>query len=129
MQDRTPATSKSAPKPEPKAQVQCVVMDGQTLPVEQFKQLEKLPTKQELYQQIAVAVRNSPTRVARAVNAVPLRICYALNNIADLSEDKTMTVEQAVEANGGFGEPASASADAAPAADAGDAPAAGESSE
>eukprot|EP00184_Porphyridium_aerugineum_P008322 CAMPEP_0184691478 /NCGR_PEP_ID=MMETSP0313-20130426/321_1 /TAXON_ID=2792 /ORGANISM="Porphyridium aerugineum, Strain SAG 1380-2" /LENGTH=222 /DNA_ID=CAMNT_0027149205 /DNA_START=115 /DNA_END=783 /DNA_ORIENTATION=+ len=40
--------------------------------------LSKLPSKQELYQQIAVAVKQIPTKVGRVVYAVPAKVARAI---------------------------------------------------
>lgn len=52
-------------------------LDGSTFTPEQLKKLENLPSKQELMGQVARLVKQVPTKVALAVNAMPRKVGYA----------------------------------------------------
>ena len=81
--------------PPPPTELKCIVMDGQTLDAAQWKTLEKIPTKQELIQKFAIAVKANPLKIARGIKMVPNKIAYAVQALADLNDDKNMTVEEA----------------------------------
>lgn len=73
-------------------------MDGQVIDVSQWARLEKIPTKLELITQIAVGVKATPTKLALSIKAVPRKLAYGVKALADLSDDKNMTVQAAADA-------------------------------
>ncbi|CAM9125512.1 unnamed protein product [Chrysoparadoxa australica] len=50
------------------------VMDGKVLTAEEVVAISKLPTKKELYQKIAVAIKSVPTKVGKGINLVPTKV-------------------------------------------------------
>jgi large subunit ribosomal protein L10 len=79
-------------------ELKCIVMDGQTIEVAQWKTLEKIPTKQELLTQIARGVKATPTKIAVGIKALPLKLAYGVKALSELNEDQSMTVQAAAEA-------------------------------
>eukprot|EP00898_Chlorokybus_atmophyticus_P005093 jgi/Chlat1/5585/Chrsp369S05358 len=59
------------------------VMEKKVLAPEDFKTLEKLPTKMELIAKIAGAINAIPTKVALSVKAIPNKVAYAAKAVAD----------------------------------------------
>eukprot|EP00612_Vaucheria_litorea_P002013 CAMPEP_0171455382 /NCGR_PEP_ID=MMETSP0945-20130129/2301_1 /TAXON_ID=109269 /ORGANISM="Vaucheria litorea, Strain CCMP2940" /LENGTH=185 /DNA_ID=CAMNT_0011980615 /DNA_START=167 /DNA_END=724 /DNA_ORIENTATION=- len=50
------------------------VIEGGPLDAEGVEAISKLPTKQELYQKIAVSINLVPTKIARGINLVPTKV-------------------------------------------------------
>jgi large subunit ribosomal protein L10 len=59
------------------------VMDGKFVKPADIAKLESLPTKKELIGQIACALKQVTTKVARGVNGVSLKMAYGVKAIAD----------------------------------------------
>lgn len=95
VQKGQPDPKRGQEPPPPPSEIKCIVMDGQTLDQAQWKTLEKIPTKQELIQKFAIAVKANPLKIARGVKMVPNKIAYAVQALAELNDDKSMTVEEA----------------------------------
>lgn len=53
-------------------------LDGRTLDGDDVRAVSELPSKRDLYRQIAVGVKMVPTKVARGVNAVPSKVARAI---------------------------------------------------
>lgn len=95
-QERQGDPKKAAKLPEP-TEVRCVVLDGDTLdPKTDWKKLEKMPTKQDLMLRLAYGLKANPLKMAYALKNLPLKVAYAVKALADLSEDKSITIEQAM---------------------------------
>lgn len=62
-------------------------LDGQFIPAEEFKGLEKLPTKKELYAKIAGLVKQVPTKVAVAVKQVPTKVARGISEAKSKAEE------------------------------------------
>lgn len=60
----------------------CTVLDGK-----KTEALAKLPTREELYAQIAGSINAVAGGVARAINAVPQKVGYAVNAVKDSKSD------------------------------------------
>ena len=52
-----------------------------------IKALEKLPTKKDLIQMVAVGIKQVPTKLARATKGVPSNLAYGVKAIADGESD------------------------------------------
>jgi large subunit ribosomal protein L10 len=63
------------------------VLDERFLHPGELKPLESLPTKIELIQNIAVALKQVPTKLARGTKQVPSKIAYGVRIIADGGSD------------------------------------------
>lgn len=61
-------------------------MDGAVYDGAQINAIADLPTKQELYQQIAVLLKAVPTKLGRTVNQVPTKVARAINLAINDSE-------------------------------------------
>lgn len=96
--DEQPVPKKGQPEPPAPTAVTAIVLDGALLEKNQFKQLEKMPTKAQTVTMIARAIKAVPTKVAVGVKAVPTKLARAINCLAELNDDKTMTVEAAAAA-------------------------------
>ncbi len=59
------------------------VMDGKFVKPKDIAKLESLPTKKQLIGQIAGAIKQVTTKVARASNGVSLKMAYGVKAIAD----------------------------------------------
>ena len=59
------------------------VLDEKFLAPSELKPLESLPTKTDLIQKIAVALKQVPTKVARGTKQIPSKIAYGVRAIAD----------------------------------------------
>jgi len=57
------------------------VMEGQVLNEEQIKALTELPTKEQLYAQIAGGIKAIPTKLAVGINAVPTKLAVGINEV------------------------------------------------
>lgn len=57
------------------------VMEGQVLSEEQIKALTELPTKEQLYAQIAGGIKAIPTKLAVGTKAVPTKLAVGLNEV------------------------------------------------
>lgn len=53
---------------------------------------EFLPTKMQVFAQLAGMLKSPPTKVALGVKAVPGKLAIAIKALADLDEDKTKTI-------------------------------------
>lgn len=67
-------------------------MDGKYLSPAEFRNLEKLPTKQELIGTIARLLKQVPTKVAVSVKQVPTKLAFGVKALADAGEDKEAAV-------------------------------------
>jgi large subunit ribosomal protein L10 len=63
------------------------VMDGKFIAPKDIGKLESLPTKKQLIGQIAGAIKQVTTKVARGVNGVALKLAYGTKAIADGKSD------------------------------------------
>lgn len=63
-------------------------MEGKAFTDEEIKQLEKLPSKQELIAKIAGAIKAVPRKVAYGVKAVPNKVGYAAKALQDKLEEE-----------------------------------------
>lgn len=70
-------------------------MDGEVVDPANWKTLEKLPTKQELIQRLAIALNTPATQLATTINMVPTKLAVAIKALSELDDDKTLTVEEA----------------------------------
>jgi len=59
------------------------VMEGKLLGPEETINLERLPTKDELYAQIAIGVKAVPTKLAVGLKQVPNRVAYGVKEISE----------------------------------------------
>ena len=59
------------------------VMDGKFVKPADIAKLESLPTKKQLIGQIAGAIKQVTTKVARGTNGVALKMAYGVKAIAD----------------------------------------------
>jgi len=66
-----------------KTEVIGAVMDGKLLTAAQFKEVEDLPSKEQLYAQIAGAVNNIVSSIATVVNEIPTGLARAVQAVAD----------------------------------------------
>ena len=67
-------------------------MDGKFVTPEEFKKLEKLPTKQELIATIARLIKQVPTKVAIGIKQVPTKLAYGVKALADKDDNKEALV-------------------------------------
>lgn len=67
-------------------------MDGKYLSPDEFKKLEKLPTKQELIATIARLIKQVPTKVAIGIKQVPTKLAYGVKALADADDNKEAVV-------------------------------------
>ena len=63
------------------------VMDGKFVKPADIAKLESLPTKKQLIGQIAGAIKQVTTKVARGVNGVSLKTAYGIKALADGKSD------------------------------------------
>jgi ribosomal protein L10 len=70
-------------------------MDGEVVDPANWETLEKLPTKQELIQRLAIALNTPATKLAQTINMVPTKLAVAIKALSELDGDKTLTVEEA----------------------------------
>jgi ribosomal protein L10 len=74
-----------------KAGIECeftgAVLDGKFVEPSGIKALEKLPTKKDLIQMVAVGIKQVPTKLARATKGVPSNLAYGVKAIADGESD------------------------------------------
>ncbi len=63
------------------------VLDGKFVKPKDIGKLESLPTKKQLIGQIAVAIKQVTTKVARGTNGVALKLAYGTKAIADGKSD------------------------------------------
>ena len=68
------------------------VLEGRFLTAADVASLEKMPTKAELMQKIAVLIKRVPTKLALAINAVPRKVAFGVKALADGDDDKTKLV-------------------------------------
>lgn len=73
-------------------EVSGAVMDGKYLTPAEFKNLEKLPTKQELIATVARLIKQVPTKVAVSVKQVPTKLAYGVKAMADADDNKEALV-------------------------------------
>lgn len=59
------------------------VMEGKLLGPQETINLESLPTKDELYAQIAIGVKAVPTKLAVGLKQVPNRVAYGVKEISE----------------------------------------------
>lgn len=62
-------------------------MDAVLYNPEQFMAIAALPSKQELYEKIALLVKAVPTKVGRSIKAVPIKLGRAINLAVNNPED------------------------------------------
>ena len=74
-----------------KAGIECeftgALLDGKFVEPSGIKALEKLPTKKDLIQMVAVGIKQVPTKLARATKGVPSNLAYGVKAIADGESD------------------------------------------
>ena len=74
-----------------KAGIECeftgAVLDGKFVEPTGINALEKLPTKKDLIQMVAVGIKQVPTKLARATKGVPSNLAYGVKAIADGESD------------------------------------------
>lgn len=87
---------KGEAKPPPPTSISCVVMDGEVMDESQWKVLEKLPTKADLLTRLAVGLKANPRKLATSIKGVPRKLAAGVRALADLDDDKTLTVAEAV---------------------------------
>lgn len=73
-------------------EVSGAVMDGKYLTAQEFVQLEKLPTKQELMATVARLIKQVPTKVAIGIKQVPTKLAYGVKAMADADDNKEALV-------------------------------------
>jgi large subunit ribosomal protein L10 len=66
-----------------KTEVLGAVMDGKLLTAAQFKEVEDLPSKEQLYAQIAGAVNSIVSNIAVLVQEIPTGVARAVQAVAD----------------------------------------------
>lgn len=66
-----------------KTEVIGAVMDGKLLTAAEFKVVEELPSKEQLYAQIAGAVNSIVSNIATVVNEIPTGVARAVQAVAD----------------------------------------------
>ncbi len=66
-----------------KTEVLGAVMDGKLLTAAQFKEVEDLPSKEQLYSQIAGAVNSIVSNIAVLVQEIPTGVARAVQAVAD----------------------------------------------
>jgi large subunit ribosomal protein L10 len=66
-----------------KTEVLGAVMDGKLLTAAQFKEVEDLPSKEQLYSQIAGAVNSIVSNIAILVQEIPTGVARAVQAVAD----------------------------------------------
>lgn len=67
-------------------------MDGKFVTPEEFRKLEKMPTKQELIATIARLIKQVPTKVAIGIKQVPTKVAYGIKAMADADDNKEALV-------------------------------------
>jgi large subunit ribosomal protein L10 len=66
-----------------KTEVIGAIMDGKLLTAAQFKEVEDLPSKEQLYSQIAGAVNSIVSNIAVLVQEIPTGVARAVQAVAD----------------------------------------------
>jgi len=95
------AAQKNAPKgttPERPISISSVCFEKKYLSSDQLKSISDLPTKKELLATIAGLAKQPATKIATGVKAVPTKLARAINLVAELSDDKSVTVASLVKA-------------------------------
>lgn len=67
----------------PSAEISGGVMDGHFMTEAEILKLENMPTKKDLYQKTAVAIKALPTKLARLTKAVPQKLAVAIKELSD----------------------------------------------
>ena len=100
------------PKPDTKVPLNTIVFEGEEMDMDMWTKITKLQSKKELLTKLAYALKSKPTRLARTIKAVPqklgysiraldhkkTKLAYGVKALSELSDDKNMTVADALKA-------------------------------